>query len=1117
MGDATNKAVFLSYASQDADAARRICDALRAVSVEVWFDQSELRGGDAWDAKIRKQIKECALFVPVISANTQARPEGYFRLEWRLADQRSHLMSRDHPFILPIALDDTRDAGARVPDSFLEVQWTRLPGGAAPDAFCERVKMLLGGVPPEGERAGTTEAISTPLTPLRKTRRISIATGLGLVGLVVGISAWITVRPSAPAGNAPVSSRAKDATASVAGSEVQQLLAKIATIVEKDADATRPEWALAETIGAQAVKLEPGNADAWAAYAQAALGLNEFYLDRARSPLSDALERAQHALSLAPNSDEAKLALARCYWFRRGTGDEAETILRELLLRHPDDRRVLRALASVMRTKGSLRDVDSAEARNNLEEAVAFYTRAAELPGSDPAAWREMSAVLTDLGRYPEAESALERSLALRRGPAALVRKIWFLLLVRHDVPGACALVESLPGSYFLREDVVESAALAWLWRGDAARCLRVVIGWNDEFLATVPKGFLVGQAQHLLQRPEAARLAWRDALVAVERQLADPSISNSNKVTFWLWKARLEALLGDKTAAAENLRLYEQSAAPTSRRLTHAATLVALERFDAAIDVLAEAGGAARTRSDGRNFALDRRASLRFDPVWNPLRGNPRFEVLLAGIKSPIEMASFSTGGQAAEKSIAVLAFRQLSADPENEYLCEAISDELCSVLGRVPGLKVAASASAFSFKGKRVRPSEMAAQLGVAYLVDGRVQKNGSRVRVGAELIKASDESVVWKSDPLDLEAKDMFAVQDTVVAAIAKNLHLRFRGQATASLTINPEAFRLYSEGRRIWKQRGGATDVLAPAQQLFQQAVDLDPQLGRAYAGLAEVALVRDPTLTRFGNRDSAQMREILALSEQAIAHEPDSAEVHATRGRALWEAWRIAEADQELRAAIRLNPSYADAHASLAHLLVADGRMSEGLAEYRLAAELDPLTGANFVSYARTLSRAGRHAEALAQLDVALTLISRGYILRTKMAVLTAMGRTAEALALARHPEEREWASEGKVVAFAAAGQMQEAEEALAKLDAAWNVRAPALLAVGRPAAALAELSAEKISILGVDAIFYLPALDPIRADPRFVAVLATTGLKEAHDRAQAWRKAHPPEKPEAKK
>jgi len=80
----SSKAVFLSYASQDADAARRICDALRAAGVEVWFDQSELRGGDAWDQKIRRQVKECALFMPIISSSTQSRAEGYFRLEWRL-------------------------------------------------------------------------------------------------------------------------------------------------------------------------------------------------------------------------------------------------------------------------------------------------------------------------------------------------------------------------------------------------------------------------------------------------------------------------------------------------------------------------------------------------------------------------------------------------------------------------------------------------------------------------------------------------------------------------------------------------------------------------------------------------------------------------------------------------------------------------------------------------------------------------------------------------------------------------------------------------------------------------------------------------------------------------
>ena len=139
------KAVFLSYASQDADAARRICDALRAESVEVWFDQSALRGGDAWDASIRRQIKDCALFVPVISGNTQSRSEGYFRLEWKLAVDRSHQMADDQAFLLPVVIDATLDANARVPEKFRDVQWTHLSTGTSAIAFAEHVHRLLSG------------------------------------------------------------------------------------------------------------------------------------------------------------------------------------------------------------------------------------------------------------------------------------------------------------------------------------------------------------------------------------------------------------------------------------------------------------------------------------------------------------------------------------------------------------------------------------------------------------------------------------------------------------------------------------------------------------------------------------------------------------------------------------------------------------------------------------------------------------------------------------------------------------------------------------------------------------------------------------------------------------
>jgi TolB-like protein len=166
------QAVFLSYASQDADAARRICDALRAAGIEVWFDQSELRGGDVWDQKIRREIRDCALFIPVISMNTASRREGYFRLEWDLADQRSHRMARDQAFIVPVCLDATPGAGTDVPESFHRVQWIRLPNGETPPEFVAHIKRLLSPEPPTTARlpAGAVSAAS----PIPRTTRRSL-------------------------------------------------------------------------------------------------------------------------------------------------------------------------------------------------------------------------------------------------------------------------------------------------------------------------------------------------------------------------------------------------------------------------------------------------------------------------------------------------------------------------------------------------------------------------------------------------------------------------------------------------------------------------------------------------------------------------------------------------------------------------------------------------------------------------------------------------------------------------------------------------------------------------------------------------------------------------------
>jgi TolB-like protein/Flp pilus assembly protein TadD len=162
-------AVFLSYASQDAQAAQKICAALRAAGVEVFLDQSELRGGDAWDQKIRREIHDCALFIPIISQHTQERLEGYFRLEWNLAIERTHHMAQQKAFLVPVVVDGTRDREALVPDAFKAVQWTRLPGGETPPAFVERIKRLLS--PELSPVSAVTAAAMTMSGPARATWR----------------------------------------------------------------------------------------------------------------------------------------------------------------------------------------------------------------------------------------------------------------------------------------------------------------------------------------------------------------------------------------------------------------------------------------------------------------------------------------------------------------------------------------------------------------------------------------------------------------------------------------------------------------------------------------------------------------------------------------------------------------------------------------------------------------------------------------------------------------------------------------------------------------------------------------------------------------------------------
>jgi TolB-like protein/Tfp pilus assembly protein PilF len=179
-------AVFLSYASQDARAAEKIAEALRAGGIEVFLDQSELRGGDAWDRKIRHEIHDCVLFIPIVSRHTQERLEGYFRHEWNLAIERTHHMAENKAFLVPVVVDGTPEHDPSIPEKFRELQWTHLPAGETPPAFVTRIQKLLSG---ESGPVPTVARRPAAVTPRRSSRLVPAV----LAVVLVAVAAYLLI------------------------------------------------------------------------------------------------------------------------------------------------------------------------------------------------------------------------------------------------------------------------------------------------------------------------------------------------------------------------------------------------------------------------------------------------------------------------------------------------------------------------------------------------------------------------------------------------------------------------------------------------------------------------------------------------------------------------------------------------------------------------------------------------------------------------------------------------------------------------------------------------------------------------------------------------------------
>jgi TolB-like protein len=321
--------------------------------------------------------------------------------------------------------------------------------------------------------------------------------------------------------------------------------------------------------------------------------------------------------------------------------------------------------------------------------------------------------------------------------------------------------------------------------------------------------------------------------------------------------------------------------------------------------------------------------------------------------------------------KSVAVLAFANLSEEKGNESFADSVSEELLNVLGKVPGLKVTARTSAFHFKGKDTPVPEIAKQLGVAYVVEGSVRRSGEKVRIAAQLIKAADGFQVW-SDDFNRDLKDIFAVQEEIAGLIAKNLELKLGFQSNRT-PPNPEAYQLYLEAVRLWGMRNEAS--LDRAEQLLRRAIALQPDFARADAAMGFVLSVRsaelgnDPT----AGEGRALNEQALQWAERALALDPDLAEGYAAKGNVLENLGRWTECKEAYRRSIELDPNFATAHQWYARNLSEEGYIDEAMVEMKRAVELDPLAPRILDNYAGYLIWLGKYPEALEILNQVLAI------------------------------------------------------------------------------------------------------------------------------------------------
>ena len=485
------------------------------------------------------------------------------------------------------------------------------------------------------------------------------------------------------------------------------------------------------------------------------------------------------------------------------------------------------------------------------------------------------------------------------------------------------------------------------------------------------------------------------------------------------------------------------------------------------------------------------------------------RYERIAPSTSSSLDAAAHPDASaiSANRKSIAVLPFVNMSGDKDNEYFSDGVSEEILNVLARTPDLHVAARTSSFSFQGKAMEIPAIARALGVRMVLEGSVRKQGDRVRIAAQLIDASTDDEVW-SQTYDRELKDIFAIQDQIAKAIGDELKVKLAGTPQPGKnsvgTTNIKAYDLYLRGIALWQVRRG--DALWQAIDLFDQSTVADPKFAQGYAGQALVYAIIGDYSVRMPYAET--LPRATDAAEHALALDPSSAEAYAALGNIATFELRRASADALLGRAITLRPSFATAYQWRGTLLISSGDLVGGLASLERASALDPrslVVGENHAFALRTL---GRDAEAKALCmrilvfapeyvgcmdDIAMAdLQLRDYagarsMLERFAATLNptaaAMGRELTD-ALAGHGDRHALA-----VRYAALPLHSNLDPASGNVLEDYDLAA-VIVMLGERELALDYL--ERIAAEGggyADWAIMLPAMDPIRCEPRFVAVV----------------------------